>query len=391
MQRSRLFFWLGLILPFLSGCIEEYDPDNLYDYVGEVSVSGWITDLPGEQTISLARATHYSLRYVDELGNCMVAVQDDQGYMFNYSEREEGQYVYTFSEGEVQVGRSYKLIIVTPEGKTYESEYEEMLPVPDINKIDYKLEYQDTREIGTVLPGVRFYSEFNGEGDYPVFYKLDIWETYEFHTPFSEIFVLNSGIMQPLHEDSVQQVCYLTEKVPDIMLISTRNLAEPKINELPLHFVSNQTQRLMYGYSPQLRLMSLTESAHTYWENQKKNLEESGGLFEKQPPSDISNISSLDDPDEKVLGFFGASSVSTTRIFVPSGLISEFDITPYCIPAEIRGTMWNRLYRDFENTYYFTYYPGYQGALALSMINRICFDCTEFGGSTTIIPDFWQQ
>lgn len=389
MHRSKIITILLFFVFLLSACIEEYDPGDIYDHEANLSVSGWITDLPGTQVISLRLSTPITISIPKNLTNCHVEVQDDEGSTFIYRETSPGEYEYTFSEGEVQSGRSYKLLIITSEGKIYESDYEKILPSPPVNDLKYEETTMDTREIGVEVPGLKFYTDFNAEGDYAEFYKLDVWETYEFHTMFREIYIMQFGEISRLSPDSIHSICYRTEKVSDINLITTRTLTEKKVPDFPLHFVDNQSQRLLYAYSPEVRLLSLSETAYNYWENQKKILEESGGLFETQPPSVTGNIYNIDDPDEKVLGYFGASSVSSTRTFVPGGIISEFEIEPYCNPSPLSSYTLMQLSRNRNRVAYMIYYPDMNGALVLHLVKKDCYDCTVFPLSSTEKPEFW--
>jgi hypothetical protein len=380
-----------LIIFFFSSCIEEYDPGDIYDHDASLSVSGWITDVPGRQVVSLYLSTPINISIPHALTGGHVEVEDDQGNVFIYNEVSRGDYAHIYNEGDIQTGRSYKLRIITPEGTIYESEFEPVLPAPPIENINYEKTFVDTREIGVELPGLKFYTDFNAEGDYAEFFKLDVYETYEFHTMFTEVYWLRRGVLALLPQDSIRRICYRTEKVSDIKLITTRSLAEKKIPDFPLHFVDNQSQRLQNGYSPELRLLSLTETAHQYWENQKRILEESGGLFESQPPATVGNIYNIEDPDEKVLGFFGASSVSKTRIYIPKGIINEFDIEPYCIPAPVSGYTLQQLYRNWQKTTYMIYYPDQNGALTLHIVKKDCYDCTAYPLSTTEKPEYWED
>ncbi len=391
MRRSRLLKIPFLLLTLVIGCIEDYNPGSVYDHEGSVSVSGWITDVPGKQLISLSVSTPLSIAIRDPLTGCNVEVHDDEGMVFNYTETSDGNYSYTFAENEVQTGRAYKLVFVTPEGRVYESDFEEMSPAPEPKNIYYESEIMDTREIGEEISGLRFYTDFDDAGGETSYYKLEIWETYEFHTRFQEVYWMYNGVFGDLPIDSLVSVCYITEKVNDIFLISGKNLLENKVDNFPLNFVSNQTQRLRYGYSPELRILGLSEAAYTYWNSQKEILEESGGLFEKQPPSAVGNIYSLDDPAEKVIGYFGASGVKSTRIFLPENILPQYDIQQYCEPAPMPDFYMQRLRRMGQGFAFFVYYPDQNGVETLHIVTKPCFNCLAFDGSTDEKPEYWEE
>ncbi len=394
MHRNRLYILLMSALFIFVGCIEEYELSSIYEHEGDIAVSGWITDLPGKQEINLSISTPLSITVKKPLINCLVQVVDNEGNTFEYIEKSRGRYVHEYREGDIKSGNAYKLIFVTPEGTRYESEYEIMQPSPPIDEIRYEEEMKDTREPGVQTRGLKFFTSVNASGNenYASYYKVEVMETYKFYTYTQDVYWFNQGGgIKQIPADSIRPRCYITEKVPDIFLISTKNLSEKSIPDFPLHFVSNKTQRLQHGYSPQLRLMSLSSAAYTYWDNQKTILEESGGLFETQPPSATGNIYNINNPDEKILGYFGASSVTTTRTFIPEGVLEEFDIAPYCEPGVIPSNALQRLERMGQGVQFFTYAYTPMGAWALHFITRDCFDCTVYDGSSVEKPEFWKE
>lgn len=393
MLRTRIYILMLSTLFIFNGCIEEYELSSIYEHEGNIAVSGWITDLPGKQEINLSISTPLSVTVKNPLRNCLVQVVDDEGNTFEYMEKSPGRYVHEYREGEIKSGNSYRLIFVTPEGTRYESEYETIQPSPPVEEIRYEEKMKDTREPGVQIRGLKFYTSVDAGGNenYAGYYKIEVMETYEFHTFTQDVYWFYNNDITMIPADSIRPKCYITEKVPDIFLISTKNLAEKNIPDFPLHFVSNQTQRLQHGYSPQLRLMSLSSAAYTYWDNQKSILEESGGLFETQPPTAQGNIYNIDNPNERILGYFGASSVTTTRRFIPRGVMDEFDIDPYCEPAIIPSGGLTRLYRMGQGTQFFTYAYTPLGAWTLHFITKDCFDCTVYDGSTVEKPEFWEE
>jgi hypothetical protein len=373
------------------GCIEEYDTGSIYEHEGDIAVSGWITDEPGLQEIKLSLSVPLQKQVPTVVEDCFVQVEDDLGNTYTYQEFSPGRYFHRFNEGDISAGRSYQLTFVTPEGKRYASDFEEMLLSPEAGEIYYEFENMETEVPGEVVPGLQFYTRFNADGEFSEFYKIEVLETYEFHTAFQEIFWLHDGAFGSLPDDSLRPVCYLTEKVSDIFLFSGTYLDVNQIDRYPLHFVSNRTQKLLNGYSPELRILALTGEAHNYWKNQQKILQESGGLFESQPPTIQGNIYCLDDPDEQVLGYFGASTVTGNRIYIPSGILDQYSIQRYCEPTPIDGLYYQRLVRIGTGTTFFIYFIDPNGVFRLHIVTKKCFDCTAFPYSTTMKPEYWEE
>ena len=71
-------------------------------------------------------------------------------------------------------------------------------------------------------------------------------------------------------------------------------------------------------YSILLRQESLTKKAYEYLLLMKKNTESLGSIFDPQPSDLKGNIQCISNPDEGVIGYVTASSLSEKRIFITS-------------------------------------------------------------------------
>ena len=108
------------------------------------------------------------------------------------------------------------------------------------------------------------------------------------------------------------------------------------------------------------------------------NSSRQGSLYEKQPLAIEGNLHNKTYPDQKVLGFFSASSVKSKRIFVKKVEDLEIKYFDYCIPARITS---NEL-ATFSPEDYPLYFND------KGFLGKECVDCLSFGG-TNIKPDFW--
>ncbi len=132
---------------------------------------------------------------------------------------------------------------------------------------------------------------------------------------------------------------------------------------------------------------SLSADAFSYWEKLKKNNQESGGLFDSQPANTLGNVKCLSFPEEKVLGFFGVSSIRSERIFVQD--VPDL-IFPDYFQCEAEAIEITEILSSTETSWpiYFVPVPaGYPGYLTG---NYDCFDCRQNGGDT-IPPDYWRN
>ena len=76
---------------------------------------------------------------------------------------------------------------------------------------------------------------------------------------------------------------------------------------------------------------SLTPKAHTFYTQLTALSNIEGNLFDEPPAAIPSNIFNLNDPEEKVLGYFSASEVDTIRIPIVKGDV-PFAFTELCPP-----------------------------------------------------------
>jgi hypothetical protein len=157
---------------------------------------------------------------------------------------------------------------------------------------------------------------------------------------------------------------------------------------MPLHFVSNETQRLSYGYSLLVRQHALDEASFRYWDELKKNSHTQSGLYDRLPSLTPSNFNNPDDPGEKILGFFGVSGVTEKRMFVKEveGL-QKYDVR-FCYPLpempRFRYLMSNDLPVYVSNATDPETGGTHRGETFLE-----CLDCRVRKGSSGDPPDFW--
>lgn len=79
--------------------------------------------------------------------------------------------------------------VITPDGNEYQSAFDRLRPVPEIDSIYYELEsasYQTERDS---VSGIRFYIDFTYDNEEFDYIRWEVTETYEFHNPDMEGFI----------------------------------------------------------------------------------------------------------------------------------------------------------------------------------------------------------
>lgn len=373
------------MLVMCHGCIEPYQPD-IEESDKILVIEGNITDLPGIQTITISRSASYAHPRFQPVSGCVVRVEDENGEGITYLEAEEGIYQSQPDQDFLAVGKAYKLLVFTPGGETYESDYDPLLACASIEELSYQVEKVETSNPVFDYYGIRFYADVKGNPGDSRNYLWTFEETWEYLAYYNIQYIWDGYVL----EDYTPQlygykICYMTDRIEEMQVGSSILLEKNEIHQQPLYFVSNKTPRLQEQYCLRVFQHSLSHGAFLYWDKMKAQTGDTGGLFETQPSSSRGNIYNVNDPDEKVLGYFFASQVKEKRIMVSEAF--EFPIVEFDCPLDTANTL-----DDFGVDYpyiMFSMSPMGQGP-PYGYAARECHDCTYRGGVTTK-PDYWDE
>lgn len=388
MRVIRILFLVILASLFLNGCVERYYPSADDVLIGTLVVNAHLTDRPGKQKITISRSDKLLFpTYIPET-ECYVLVEDQKGDVLEFLEDEPGDYWADIPAEFLESGSFYRLLLMTPDGNRYESEYSLLRSATSIDKIYYELESIPTSDPLKTVDGIRFYMDFQVDPDSAEFMRWELVETYEFHNPDYENFIYGfDRRLNPVPDSMADDQCWITAYVNGIYTLDAGNLTHPDFNYMPLHHVSNETQRLSYGYSLLVRQLSLDEPAFRYWDELKKNSQENSGLYSRQPSITPSNICNCENPEEKILGFFSISGLTEQRFFVREveGL-EPYDVL-FCYPAPEPPRFRFLATSDLPVYLSRVTFPDSLARFGTTQIE--CIDCREKKGSVGEAPDFW--
>ncbi|WP_221412732.1 DUF4249 domain-containing protein [Fulvivirga lutimaris] len=335
MRKLVLVLSFCSLILFINGCVDEIKigiPSNADHLV----VDGMITDLPGPYTITLSYSNDYfepfspnkdDYNIRDLVQEASVSVIDDQGNEEVFAEISPGVYQSSVDGMRGQIGTSYVLKIELENGKKYES-LAEIMP-QNVGIKDYAIDYTSKKYLADNLEktkdGLNISLIPNGfDGTYE-FYRWR-WEgTYQVETN-PELKTKNvEGQQVPdpppctleTIPDDVNDVrckcciCWVTEP-SNSSIVSSKTLGDSKTL---LHFLENTQGRLTGKYYFYAQQLSITKEAYEFW-NIIKQQEDSGSPFSITNTEVPSNIVSIEDKNEKVMGFFSAASVKDIAFFV---------------------------------------------------------------------------
>lgn len=367
-----------VLLAVCSSCIEPFNPD-INEQQDVMVINGMITDTPGIHTVTISRSSPYDDPGFRPVDYCVVAVEDNEGNLEYYSYAGYGEYRANLAPPFLGEGKSYSLIVKTPFGEEYRSDYDTLLACPEVDSV-YFMESADP---DNAHHGIQFYNDVKGTKGGARNFRWVATATWEYHSPYKPGFVWSQGRVVSLGEGGIKYTCYLTETIQSVYAASTRFLTENSIYQNKLHYVSDQTPRLAIRYSLLLQQHSLTEAAYTYWERLGAQSTRSASFYETQPSSVAGNIYNVDRDWENVVGCFYATQVREKRIFVESEQLG-FGVKRYTCRLDTV---------NLDNLTYYNYYylisraPMPPGPPWLTGETK-CFDCTLHGG-VTAEPDFW--
>lgn len=375
-MRSFLNIIRFTVLLALTGCITEFYPKT-DETQSLLVVQGLITDQPVVNVIRLSRSHSLELKETSlPLEGCRVIIDDDQNNHYELKETGAGLYVTDPSVFRGVPGRKYTLRIYEMESgdiiRSYESAVMEMKPVPPIDTLWYEKVVISVNELyGSPNEGCRVYLSTIDPDGLCRYFRWDFTETWEFRLPY----------------DVDNNRCWITNKSTSINVRNTSILTDNLIMKQPVSFITNESDRLIFKYSMLVNQYSLTEDEFSYWEKLQNVSEEIGSLYDIIPASVFSNVRCLENPDEKVLGYFSVSALTSKRIFINE----DFKGQPYyydgCIektvpreppPQGFNVTLWEVTYDRYS-----------QGSFMTVTSKKGCVDCTVRG--STIKPDFWDE
>jgi hypothetical protein len=367
-----LFFTAWLI----SSCITQFIPETTENQELLV-VEGLITDQPEAYTIKLSRSLPLGVRDAAEpVAGCTVFVTDESENRYSFVENKSGIYSSNPSVFRGVPGKRYKLHIFTNSSfgnnYSYESFPMEMKPVPPVDTIYYeKIKVDAGDGFGSYNEHCQVYLDTHDPDNLCKYFRWNYTETWEFRLPFQK---------------PVNKTCWISNESSSVNIKNTSGLSESVVDKYPLNYITGATDRLRVKYSMLVNQYSLNEDEFVYWEKLSAVTQNVGSLYDITPASIPNNIVCIEDPSEKVLGYFSVSAKSSKRVFIKDNFRGVVNLYSQCIEDTVFTAnenlpginMWIWILETHQ-------IPPYQ----VVTTNRNCADCTVRG--TIVEPYFWGQ
>ena len=378
-----------------NSCTEPYElKSNIFEKV--LVIEATIINELKHQEVNLSR----SFRLNENSGSnfesgATVKIISSDGTLYLFEELNQ-KYI-SIDEFEPAQNVSYQLFITTADGKNYTSTSETITAVNQIESVNTTVETKDG-ERGVQI-SVNSYDPTNSSK----FYRFTYEETYKVIAPKwspNKITIDNNNNVTIVPRDDPEtRICYKTQGSKEILIENTSLLSEDRILNFPIRFISKNDYTIANRYSILVKQYIQNYASYAFYKNLKKFSENGGLLSQTQPGFFYGNINSIDDSNEKVIGFFDVATVSTKRIFFnydeifPDELapgyyddceVFYFDSLDFEVPGNPSTNFW--ALKGHHNSGKLVYY--YNQGRYFYMVKPICGDCTSY--ASNVIPTFWQ-
>jgi hypothetical protein len=372
-----VFLSLALMLLY-QACKDPYKIPLKAGAENVLIVEGYLNST-GQTTIKLSRSVEMISQY-NSAPELKAVLQIESENNQTYPLIEEGAGLYSRILTNYPEDQKYRLKIQTKDGLVYYSEYVDLKKTPPIQDVVWE-KNED---------GVGIFVNTRDPDNRTRYYKWDWEETWRFETDLKPtITLLGKSDFQSI--DSLPRYpfhgnCWQSEKSNDILIASTEKLTDDVISKRPLAFIPNGSWKMGVHYSINVKQHAISKDSYAYWENIRKNSSDLGGIASPMPSEIIGNMYCASDENQKVIGFFDASSGVEKRIFIKRSDLVTWSYRDNC---ELR-TIPN--YTD--SIYFFIYLSGNYlvdvldvSESRLSFASPRCVDCSVRG--TPVKPSYW--
>ena len=373
----------------INSCVESFEiEDGTFEDL--LVVEATITNELKRQEVQLFRT--YGLKEREPLAvtNAIVTVSYDQN-QYAFEETTPGIYLSS-TEFRAEPEREYRLEILTAEGKSYVSEPTQLTPAAEMNLEAQPMIHEGMEGVALLI------DSYNPQGN-SNYYRYQYQETFKIvsplESPYDLIFIDGQAELRP-KGDKEEKTCYRTETSNELLLTTTNNLREDRLENYQFKFLERLDSRIAHRYSVLVTQQVLSAEAYTFYRTLEK-FSGSTSLFSQNQPGFIpGNISPVEDQEDKVIGFFNVSSVVHQRIFF--NFTDFFNIAegfprPFAGTCAVSRPEWPTvMYLLMDGTVKYlgpASWPDEEGFGPYRVAPPECIDCTFLGSNEP--PEFWVE
>ncbi|KVV14346.1 DUF4249 domain-containing protein [Flavobacterium sp. TAB 87] len=383
---------LLLLNSIFSSCTETY-PLLSNAYEEAIVVEATITNELKNQEIKISKTSKLEEEGIKRETGATVSVTDNQGNVYMFEEQSGGFYTSRLAF-KAEPSITYSLNITTADGKTYESSKENLTTE---NNIESLVSEVITDEM--LGRGVQIKVNSYDPNTTSKYYRYEYEETYKIITPkwrAEKLIVTGPQTLGLVKNSTESRICYTTKNSTDIILTKTSDLKEDRV-DFQIRFISDQNYILSHRYSVLVKQYVQNLESYTFRKTMKEISSSESILSPKQPGFINGNIKCTSNRDEKAIGFFEVSSMSSKRIFFNYSDLFPGEKTPpyftncqeeeykFCFGFSIPACQGEALIKGI-NGGTVTYYSNADNT-SYQVVPVECGDCTSFSNNEK--PAFW--
>ena len=421
MNVNRYILSICFCISILS-CVEEIDlqSETALESNSIVVIEATITNELKHQQVKLSK--------VYELEESGPAPESDAnvtiiggGLEYQFQEVAPGQYE-SQTEFRAEANTPYKLAIVTSNGRDYSSDEASYQSATSIDSLYVVRDFNENGE-----EGVSIYIDATDSGSESKLYRHTYEETYKIiaplYSPF-ELIINNDDFPYPptilsglegieiveffvLKEfrPEQEQICYNTVASNNILLVDANQFETSALSKYRVRFISRDNYILSHRYSILVKQFTQSQEAHQFY-TVLNNFSGNESLFSEVQTGFLDgNVFSLNDPEEKVVGYFEVAPVDEKRVYFNyDELFPDEELPPYYIPCD--AFFISPLFVSDPLTGEIQYSPVQEDIkmnkqlwdenlvgedlnilMPYQMVLPACGDCTVLGNNSP--PDFW--
>ena len=306
-----------ILLTFLfKGCTEPYEIKSI-DFESVLVVESTLTNELKTQEVKLSRTSTLENTNILTEQNATVIVVTNDGRQYGFSQDTEIGSYWSDEQFKVDEDVEYTLTITTNDGKKYTSKKVTLPQEVEIDKVYAEFYEEEGKK------GAQVYVDSKDPTGKAKYFRYEYEETYEIVTLYSitldaEIVNYNEETGEYdiiLTEKEPEDVCYSSQYSTGIIQTATTDLAENEVFHFPVRFLDEDNSLIRDQYSILVKQYVQSIEAYTFYETITELGSVESLLSQGQPGYVTGNMTSVGNPEEKVLGFFEASPVTTKRTF----------------------------------------------------------------------------
>lgn len=308
----------------MAGCLTPIDLEiDKFEGTGYVVIGGQISNLPDRNYVDIG-ITYYGGHLPDPVLRATVNLLDDTGNTYNYLENlsKPGRYE-SFNVSGIP-GRKYHIEVKLRNGKIYQSK-EELMPA-QVGKDNIQHDFVTEEFI-----------DFEGAFVSGTFLKIRTQPTFPNYKPYlcrwviEEVYQI-SPVNFPDPFGFTPPDCFVTQNADPqrVSMFDGREFSASLASDI-LIASKPIDQTFHYKHYFTIYQSAITPESLDYWSKINVLANQTGSIFDTPPAEITGNIKNINSLNEKVYGYFQATTQSMERFYITRADLPENAwLQPYC-------------------------------------------------------------